>query len=58
MHNMQSLVTLGQVTSEIKWLKKKEDVNDSGKTEWPAASQLAGYAGGSHKYVIRMTKDL
>jgi len=35
-------VTIGQATSEIrrreKERKKKEDLNDSGKTEWPAAS--------------------
>jgi len=33
----QSLVTIGQATLEIKW-RKKEDLNYSSKTEWPAAS--------------------
>jgi len=37
----QSLVTIDQATSEIRRQKKnkknKEDLNYSGKTEWPAA---------------------
>jgi len=36
----QSLVTIGQATSEIKRRKKKKerkkDLNENGKTEWPA----------------------
>jgi len=36
----QSLVMIGQVTSEIKRQKKKEDLNYSGKTEWLAASTI------------------
>jgi len=39
----QSLVTISQATSEIKWQKrKKEDLNYSSKTEWPAASIACG----------------
>jgi len=41
----QSLVTIGQATSEIKQRKKerrKKDLNHSGKTEWPAASIAGG----------------
>jgi len=37
----QSLVKIGQATSEIRWHKKK-DLNYSGKTEWPAESMLVG----------------
>jgi len=33
----QSLVTIGQATSEITAVKIKKDLNDSGNTEWPAA---------------------
>jgi len=33
----QSLVTIGQATSEIRRRTKEWDVNYSGKTEWPAA---------------------
>ena len=36
----QSLVTIGQATSNIIWAAKKE--NYSGKTEWPAASIAGG----------------
>jgi len=38
----QSLVTIGQATSEIRRRKKNKDLNDSGKTEWPAA-RITGY---------------
>ena len=38
----QSLVTIGQATSEVRWQKKKKESkkeqNISRKTEWPAAS--------------------
>jgi len=36
----QSLVTIGQATSEIG--AEKKDLNYSGKTEWPAASVAGG----------------
>jgi len=39
----QSLVTIGQATTEIR-RRKKKDLNDSGKTEWPAASIDGGRA--------------
>jgi len=37
----QSLVTIGQATSEIRRRKKerKKDLNYSGKTEWPAGGR-------------------
>jgi len=39
----QSLVMIGQATSEIRRQKrKKEDLNYSGKTEWPTASKASG----------------
>jgi len=42
----QSLVTICQATSEIRWQKKKgrkkEDLKYGGKTEWPAASIAGG----------------
>jgi len=37
----KSLVTIGQATLDIKWQKKK-DLNNSGKTEWLAASIAGG----------------
>jgi len=38
----QSLVAIGQATSEIRRRKQKKGLNYSGKTEWPAAS-IAGH---------------
>jgi len=37
----QSLVTIGQGALEVRG-RKKEDINDSGKTDWPAASIVGG----------------
>jgi len=38
LNTWQSLVTIGHTTSVIRWQKKeREDLNDSGKTEWPVA---------------------
>ena len=37
----QSLVKIGKATSEIRWWKKKEDLNYSSKTEWPVAIMTA-----------------
>jgi len=45
MHNMQSLVTIGQATSEIR-RRKKKDVNDSGEMQNGRRTELAG----GHKY--------
>jgi len=35
---LQSLVTIGQATSEIRRQKKKKDLNYSDKTQWLAAA--------------------